>query len=64
MPGLQACLFRYITVAAFGINLSMAKMPLREEVRGHALKSHGNYIVDHRKSWINHGIVFLCPRHL
>ena len=28
-------------------------------VGGHALKSHGNYIVDHRKSWINHGMVFL-----
>ena len=26
---------------------------------GHALRSHGNYIVDHGKSWKNHGIVFL-----
>ena len=24
-----------------------------------ALNSHGNYIVDHGKSWKNHGIVFL-----
>ena len=23
------------------------------------IKSHGNYIVDHGKSWKNHGIVFL-----
>ena len=23
------------------------------------LNSHGNYIVDHGKSWKNHGIVFL-----
>ena len=25
----------------------------------HKLNSHGNYIVDHGKSWKNHGIVFL-----
>ena len=59
MHGLQAWLFKYITVAAFRIYLSMAKMPLKGEVGGHALKSHGNYIVDHGKSWKNHGIVFL-----
>ena len=34
-------------------------MPLKGEVGGHALKSHGNYIVDHGKSWKSHGIVFL-----
>ena len=34
-------------------------MPLKGEVGGHALKSHGNYINDHGKSWKNHGIVFL-----
>ena len=39
--------------------LSVVKMPLKLEVGGHALKSHGNYIVDHGKSWKNHGIVFL-----
>ena len=39
--------------------LSMVKMLLKEEVGGCALNSHGNYIVDHRKSWKNHGIVFL-----
>ena len=37
----------------------MVKMSLKGEVGGHALKSHGNYIVDHGKSWKNHGIVFL-----
>ena len=26
---------------------------------GHALNSHGNYIVDHGKAWKNHGIVYL-----
>ena len=39
--------------------LSMVKMLLNEEVGGRALNSHGNYIVDHGKSWKNHGIVFL-----
>ena len=39
--------------------LSMVKMLLKGEVGGHALNSHGNYIVDHGLSWINHGIVFL-----
>ena len=35
--------------------LSAVKMPLIGEDGGHALYSHGNYIVDHRK----YGIVFL-----
>ena len=39
--------------------LSMVKMPLKEEVQGDALNSHGYYIVDRGKSWKNHGIVFL-----
>ena len=53
------CLFKYITVAAFRIYLSVVKMPLKGEVGGHAIKSHGNYFVDHAKSWKNHGNVFL-----
>ena len=39
--------------------LSVVKMSLKGEVGGHALNSLGNYIVDHGKSWKNHGIVFL-----
>ena len=39
--------------------LSVVKMLLKGKVRGHALNSHGNYIVDHGKTWKNHGIVFL-----
>ena len=39
--------------------LSMVKKPLKGEIVGHALNSHGNYIVDNGKSWKNHGIVFL-----
>ena len=43
----------------YAFMLSVVKMLLKEEVGGCALKSHGNYIVDHEKSWKNHGIVFL-----
>ena len=59
MYGLQVCLFKYITVAAICIYLRVVKMPLKGEVGCHALKGHGNYIVDHGKSWKSHGIVFL-----
>ena len=31
--------------------LCMVKMLLKGEVGGRALNSHGNYIVDHGKSW-------------
>ena len=51
MHGLQACLLKYITFAAFIIYLRVVKMPLKGQVGGHALKSHGYYIVDHGKSW-------------
>ena len=39
--------------------VSVMKMPLKGEVGGHALKCHVDYIVDHGKSWKNHGIVYL-----
>ena len=39
--------------------LRVVKMLLKGEVGDHALNSHGSYIVDHGKSWKNHGIVFL-----
>ena len=55
MHVLQTCLFKYITIAAF----HMVKLRLKGEVGGHPLSSHGNYIVDHGKSWKNHGIVFM-----
>ena len=35
--------------------LSVVQMLLKGEVGGHAYNSHGNYIVDHGKSWENHG---------
>ena len=59
MYGLQACLFKYSTVAAFPIYAQRCEDAAKAEVGGHALNSHGNYIVDHGKSWKNHGIVFL-----
>ena len=39
--------------------LSMVKMLPKSEVGGHTLNSHRNQIIDHGKSWKNHGIVFL-----
>ena len=45
--------------------LSVVKMPLKGEVGGCALNSHGNYIVGHGILWKNHGIFFLnfCGNH-
>ena len=59
MQAWSSGLFKYITVATFRIYAQLVKMPLKGEVGGHALKSHGNNIVDHGKSWKIHGIVFL-----
>ena len=57
MHVLQACLFKYITVAAFCIYAPHVTMLLKGEVASHALNSHGNYIVDLE----NHGkIMELC----
>ena len=40
--------------------IRVVKLLLKGEVGVCAFKnSHGNYIVDHGKSWKNHGIVFL-----
>ena len=47
MHGLQACLFKYITLAAFSSYLSVVKIALKGEVEGHTFKSNGNCIVDH-----------------
>ena len=55
MHGLQACLFKYITVTAFHVYAQRGEDAAKRGGRN----SHGNYIVDHGKSWKNHGIVFL-----
>ena len=39
--------------------LCLVKMPLKGEIGGCALNSHGNYTIDHGKSWKNNGILFL-----
>ena len=39
--------------------LSVVKIMLKREVGGRELNSYGNCIVDHGKSWKNHGTVFL-----
>ena len=39
--------------------LSLVMMLLKGEAGGDALNSHGNYIVDHGKTWKNYGIVIL-----
>ena len=46
MHGLQACIFKYSTVAAFRIYSQCGEDAAKGEVGGHALYSFGNYIVD------------------
>ena len=55
MHGLQTCLFKYITIAAFPIYAQHGE----DGAKGGVLNHYGNCIVDHGKSWKNHGIVFL-----
>ena len=57
MPGLKACLFENITVAAFCIYALHGEDATKRG--GRALNSRGNYIVDHGKSLKNHGNVIL-----
>ena len=59
MHGLQACLFNYITVAAFLIYTQGGRDVAKRGGWRPCKKCHGNYIVHHGKSWKNHGIVFL-----
>ena len=53
MHGLQT----YAVIAAFRIHAQCGEDAAKRG--GHILNSHGNYILDHGKSWKNHGIVFL-----
>ena len=60
MHGLQACLFKYITVGAFHIYAQRGEdVAKRGGWMPCILNSHENYIVDLEKSCKNHGIVFL-----
>ena len=56
---IHACSISMLLLLHSTFMLSVVKMMLKGEVGGSALNSHGNYIVDHGKSWKNHGIVFL-----
>ena len=51
--------FKHAVVAAFRIYAQCGEDAAKRGCRGCALSSHGNIIVDHGKSWKNHGIVFL-----
>ena len=44
--------YKHAVVAAFPIYAQLVKMLIKGEVGVCALNSHGNYIVDHGKSWI------------
>ena len=49
MHGLQACLFKYSTVAAFPFYAQHGEDVAKGQFGGHALNSNGNYIVDYGK---------------
>ena len=53
--------YKHAFVAAFHIYAQRGEdaAKTKGEVGGHVLNSHGNHIVNHGKSWKNHGIVFL-----
>ena len=51
--------YKHAVVAASVFVLSVVKLLLKGDVGGLALNSHGNYIVDHGKSW-NCVFEFFC----
>ena len=51
--------YKHAVVVVFRIYAQRGEELIKGEVGGCALNSHGNYIIDHGKSWKNHGIVFL-----
>ena len=65
MHSQQACFLNTLLFLHSVFMLCMVKMPLKGVVGGRALNGHVNYIVNHGKSWKNHGIVFLnfCGNH-
>ena len=56
---MHACSASMLLLLHSTFMLNVVKMLLKGDVGGSALNSHGNYIVDHGKSWKNHEIVFL-----
>ena len=59
MHGLQACLFKYITVAAIRTYAQPGGDAAKRGGWRSSIKQSGNYFVDRGKSWKNHGNVFL-----
>ena len=55
---LQACLVKYITLAAFSIYALHGKDAAKGEVGDSARNNHGDYILGHGKSRKNQGMVF------
>ena len=56
----NACMvYKHAVVAAFRIYAQLGEDAIKGEFGGRAFNSLRNYIVDHGKSWKNHGIVFL-----
>ena len=54
-------IYKHVVNAAFRIYAQRGEVVAkRGEVGVCALSSHGNYIVNHGKSWKNHGIVVLA----
>ena len=51
--------YKHTIVAALHIYAQRGEDAAKGKVGGHLLNSHGNYMVDHGKSWKNHGFVFL-----
>ena len=51
--------YMHAVVAAFRIYAQRGEDAAKTRGWKMAFNSHGNYIVDHGKSWKNHGIVFL-----
>ena len=58
MHGLEACIFNTLLLLHSAFMLSVVKVSLKGVVGSHAFNGHGNYFVDHGKSWKNHRIVF------
>ena len=52
---MHACSTSMLLLLHSAFMLSMVKLLIKGEVGVCALNSHGNYIVDHGKSWKNHG---------
>ena len=51
--------YKHAVVAAFHIYAQSGEDAAKREVGGRSLNSHRNYILDHGKSWKNHGIIVL-----